>query len=108
MNKYAASLKTISTAVTKAQNVGIFATEFQQKWAVNKIRITISVTAAIKVLLYSDGNGEAVYLNAGAALVADTIYTFEHTLDTSRSWNVQTDDLAGITAEILTITEVAE
>lgn len=105
-NRYGKQLAEIATSTTAAQNADLLTTAFRQVRSDSKIRLTISVTAAVKVLLFSSDGGEALYLNGGAALAADSIHSEEFALDTTRSWNVQSDDVAGVTCELLSIVEV--
>ena len=105
-NRYGKLLAEVTTSTTVAQAVDLLSSVFQQVRADSKIRLTIVVNAAIKVQLWDVGNGVGYYLNGGAALVADSIHSEEFTLDTTRTWNIQTDDLGGMTCNLLAIVEV--
>lgn len=91
----------------KAQNTDVLAADFQLGGEGSFARISLAGTAAVKVKLVPS-SGTAFYLNAGAALTANTVFTEDVALDTGRTWNVQTDDASGITVTHLVVDEYTE
>ena len=91
---YIKTLATITAEVNKAQNTDWLASDFQVSGAASKVRITISLGDAVKVKLVPN-TGTAFYIKGGAAFVDTAVYTEELALDTTRTWNLQTDDAGG-------------
>lgn len=105
MNDYRTELKKLTSDTTKAQNTDLFGTDFQLQRAGNVCRITIQATAAVELALVPN-SGSSLHLNGGAALTANGLHTFELYLDQSRTWNLQTPNVAGITVEACLVFEV--
>ena len=103
--RYGKLLAEITEATVVAQSTDVFAANFKPTRSDSLVRISIAATAVIVSLMGSDGS--VIHLNNGTALAAYGIHTEELHLDSTRTWNVQTEDAAGVTARLCTIYEVA-
>jgi len=88
-----------------AQNANALTTDFTVHKQEAIVRITLAISSAVKVKLVPS-SGTALYFNAGAVMVAATVYTEEFALDTGRTWNIQTDDSGGTTVYHLVVQEI--
>jgi hypothetical protein len=61
---------------------------------------------AVKVRLVPS-TGSGFYLNGGTALVANSVHVEDVPVDIGRTWNVQTDNIAGMTVSIARAQEIA-
>lgn len=104
-SRYGTQLAQVAASTVKAQNTDLLAADFQQKRGDSKIRITIAITSAVIVAL-TGSDGSSVLLNNGTALVANGIHTEELALDITRTWNIQTANVAGLTCTLLSLVEV--
>jgi len=67
--------------------------------------IQVSITSAVKLEATLDGTNYD-YINNGDALVANTLYRFKIDVDNTMTFNIRTDDAAGVTIGKCLIKEV--
>jgi hypothetical protein len=85
----------------KAQNTDLLAADITILRTSSSLRVAI-VGTAVKVKAVPS-SGTAFYLNGGSALTLDALYVEEVPVDDGRTWNIQTDDAAGITVKHLAV-----
>lgn len=105
-DRFAAIHASIIANTAKAQSTNVLAADWQPVRADSIQRIAIAATAARKVQLVPS-SGTAFYLNGGSALVANTVHVEDIPLDPDRTWNIQTDDVSGITVTYLRVIELS-
>ena len=98
---YRTQLATLQANTTKAQNVDILDSDFQMQRSGTLCRITVAASNVALRLVPSAG--AAIALGAAAA---QTAVTYAVALDPDRTWNLQTNDAAGVTVYHLCIQEV--
>lgn len=101
MADYRRRLAELVANTVKAQNVDVLAADFQTARADSLVRITVAMTNVLLRLVPSSGT--AMTLGTPAAA---TLTTYELALDTGRTWNLQTNDAAGVTVYHLVIQEI--
>lgn len=106
MGKYRKVLAEITASAAAAQNTDLFASGFKPSRPDSLVRITIAATNVVVSLVGDDA--ATVHLNAGTALAASGLYIFEMHLDSTRTWNIQSANIAGVTCEVCTVVEVNE
>ena len=104
-HRYAKRLARIGANAAKTQGEDFLDNDVTLKYADSTVRVSVAINSAVK-LEWSPSSGSPFYLNGGAALTADTVYTELVQLDTERTWNIQTDDAGGTTVLHLIITEI--
>ncbi len=109
MSKYRKVLGEITAAAVVAQNDDVLAADFAPSPGRKDslIRISVSVTTAVVVSLIGS-DGVVAHFNGGVALTVGGIYTESIHLDSLRTWNVRTPDIAGTTFNVCTVVEVNE
>ena len=100
MSHYARQLAAINTDTTKAQNVDILTADFQLAREGTLCRITI---AATNVAIRLTSNDEASDFTLGTSA---SVATYELALPVGVTWNLQTNDAAGVTVYRLVVQEV--
>ena len=100
---YAKQLVSVHADTTKAQNVDLLAADFQMGRGGTLCRITVATTNVALLLIPDEGTG--MILGAGAA---GTAVTYELALDPARTYNLQTNDAAGVTVYQLVVQEVSQ
>ncbi len=100
---------TVIADTTKAQNTDVLAADVTPKFGVGYFRVTLAADAAVKALVVPS-SGSSFYLNNGDALVADAVIVNEFGFDAEggRTFNIQSDDGAGITVTHMMIDQVVE
>jgi hypothetical protein len=96
-------LAEVATATAKAQNVDLFAADFQTSRGDSIVRITYCDEAAIDIKLVANDD---VVLVIEDTTTADTPFTVELCLDTTRTWNIQTGNAAGLSCTLCVVQEI--
>jgi len=102
---YGAVLFTSSASTIAEQGVDLLPADIRVTRDTSVVRISVAATAAVK-LIFVPSSGTGFYLNAGGNLPINGVHTEDVVLDIGRTWNLQSDDVAGITTTHLVIQEV--
>lgn len=97
-------LASITADTAKAQNTDFLDTDFQVSSVASRVRITVAVTGGSRVRLVPS-SGTGFNLLNGSSL-SGTVATEELSLDATRTFNLQTDNVAGTTIKVLYVDEL--
>lgn len=93
------------TEAAAEQNTSLLASDFTLTRGDSKVKITLALATSVKIRIVDETAELGFYLNGGTAIPADAAYTEELLLYSGGAWNIQTDDVAGVTFNMYVVQE---